>query len=420
MNLLFIHQNFPGQFKHLAPALAAHGHRVVAMSMQASQAGVWQGVLVRPYRASRGTTPGVHPWVSDFETKTIRGEACFRAALALKAEGFTPDAIIAHPGWGESLFLKEVWPQARLGIYCEFFYRNEGADTGFDPEFPVSDPQGDACRLRLKNLNNLLHFEAADAGISPTHWQASTFPEPFRSRIAVVHDGIDTQALAPRADVSLRLASPGGGALTLTRADEVVTFVNRNLEPYRGYHVFMRALPQLLRQRPNARVMIVGGSDVSYGARPPEGTTWRQRFIDEVRPQISDVDWQRVHFLGNLPYEQFVPLLQLSSVHVYLTYPFVLSWSLLEAMSIGCVIVASNTKPLQEAIQHDDTGRLVDFFDAQALAEAVGGLLADSPARRRLGQQAREFAQAHFDLQRVCLPRQLAWVQELAARAPGA
>jgi glycosyltransferase involved in cell wall biosynthesis len=418
VNLLFIHQNFPGQFKHLAPALAAQGHRVVAMSMQARQAGVWQGVQVRPYRATRGATPGLHPWVSDFETKTIRGEACFRAALMLKAEGFTPDVIIAHPGWGESLFLKEVWPQAPLGIYCEFFYRSEGADTGFDPEFPMPDPQGDACRLRLKNLNNLLHFETADAGISPTHWQASTFPEPFRSRIAVVHDGIDTQALAPKPDVTLRLARHDGGALALSRADEVVTFVNRNLEPYRGYHVFMRALPQLLRQRPKARVLIVGGSDISYGARPPEGTTWRQRFIDEVRPQIPDTDWQRVHFLGNLPYEHFVPLLQLSTVHLYLTYPFVLSWSLLEAMSMGCAIVASNTRPLQEAIEHDVTGRLVDFFDAPTLADTVAGLLADAPARQRLGRRAREFAQAHFDLHRVCLPRQLAWVQELAYRAP--
>ena len=140
-------------------------------------------------------------------------------------------------------------------IYCEFFYRTEGADTGLDPEFPATDPQGDACRIRLKNLNNLLHFETADAGISPTQWQASTFPEPFRSRITVVHDGIDTQAVAPNPHVKLTL----NGKLNLTKDDEVITFVNRNLEPYRGYHVFMRALPEILKSRPNARVLIVGG-----------------------------------------------------------------------------------------------------------------------------------------------------------------
>lgn len=188
MNILFIHQNFPGQFKFLAPALAAQGHDVRAFTMQNIAAGEWQGVKLAHYQPSRGTAPNVHPWVSDFETKTIRGEACFRAALKLKEEGFAPDLIIAHPGWGESLFLKDVWPQAKLGIYCEFYYHPHGADVGFDPEFPAQDP-GEVCRLRLKNLNNLLHFEIADAGISPTHWQASTFPEPFRGRITVVHDG---------------------------------------------------------------------------------------------------------------------------------------------------------------------------------------------------------------------------------------
>lgn len=415
MKILFIHQNFPGQFKFLAPALVQQGHSVVAMSMQAKDSVTWKGVRVRPYRATRGTTAGVHPWVSDFETKTIRGEACFRAALALRDEGFTPDAIVAHPGWGESLFLKEVWPRAALGIYCEFFYRSDGADTGFDAEFAAVDPQGEACRLRLKNLNNLLHFETADAGISPTHWQASTFPEPFRSQITVVHDGIDTAALAPQTGVGLKLAAQGGGEVTITRNDPVITFVNRNLEPYRGYHTFMRALPRLLADNPQARVMIVGGSDVSYGARPKEGSTWRQIFIDEVRGQIPDAHWLRVHFLGNLPYEQFVPLLQLSTVHVYLTYPFVLSWSLLEAMSIGCAIVASRTAPLIEVIEHDVTGRLVNFFDHRALADEVTRLIASPADRQRLGAQARELAQERFDLRRVCLPRQVEWVQSLPA-----
>ena len=410
MNILFIHQNFPGQFKFLAPALAQQGHTVVAMTMQKTETKSWQGVNLVPYTASRGTTPNVHPWVSDFETKTIRGAACFRAALHLKAEGFKPDVIIAHHGWGESLFLTEVWLQAKLGIYCEFFYRSEGADVGFDPEFPPKD-LGDVCRLRLKNLNNLLHFEVAEAGLSPTHWQASTFPEPFRSKITVVHDGIDTQALAPNPAMSLTLNND----IQLTPSDEVVTFVNRNLEPYRGYHIFMRALPELLKRRPQARVLIVGGDDVSYGARSDTGQTWKDVFISEVQPLIDDADWRRVHFLGNIPYSQFIPLLQISSVHVYLTYPFVLSWSLLEAMSVGCAIVASDTAPLREALVHDQTGRLVSFFDPSGLANEVCALLDQPVVRRRLGANARAFAQAHYDLKTVCLPRQLAWVERLQA-----
>jgi glycosyltransferase involved in cell wall biosynthesis len=295
-----------------------------------------------------------------------------------------------------------------LAIYCEFFYHPHGADVGFDPEFPVKD-EGDACRLRLKNLNNLLHFEVADAGISPTYWQASTFPAPFRDRIAVIHDGIDTHAVAPNPDVRLTL----NANVVLSCNDEIVTFVNRNLEPYRGYHIFMRALPEILRNRPNARVLIVGGDDVSYGARPENGLKWKDIFVQEVRGKISDSDWSRVHFLGNIPYQHFIPLLQLSTVHVYLTYPFVLSWSLLEAMSAGCAIIASNTQPLQEAISHNKTGRLVDFFDPQVLATEVCDLLGNPAEQLRLGSQAREFARANYDLQTVCLPKQLAWVEGL-------
>jgi glycosyltransferase involved in cell wall biosynthesis len=416
MNILFIHQNFPGQFKFLAPALVKQGHSVRAMTMQKTETTQWQGVQLVHYTAKRGSTPDVHPWISDFETKTIRAEACFKAALQTKQQGYSPDVIVAHHGWGESLFLKEVWPQAKLGIYCEFFYHPHGADVGFDPEFPAAD-EGEVCRLRLKNLNNLLHFEVADAGISPTHWQASTFPEPFKNKISVVHDGIDTQAVAPNPAVSLTLKMAAGQDLVLTRQDEVITFVNRNLEPYRGYHTFMRALPQLLKERPKARVLLVGADDVSYGARPNAAkygdAKWKDIFANEVRGQISDADWQRVHFLGHVPYQYFIPLLQLSSVHVYLTYPFVLSWSLLEAMSAGCAIVASDTQPLREAIVHNETGKLVDFFDASALATSVCDLLNNAEERKRLGANARAFAQANYDLQSVCLPKQLAWVAQL-------
>ncbi len=405
MRILLVHQNFPGQFKHLAPALVAAGHDVVAFTM--SQNPVSPGVRVVHYKAARGTSTNVHPWVTDVETKVIRGEAAFRAALKLRDGGYEPEVILAHPGWGESLFLKEVWPGAPLAIYCEYFYRAVGGDVGFDLEFPVQD-EGDACRLRMKNVNNLLHFETADAAISPTHWQASTFPQPFRDRITVIHDGIDTQAVQPNPHVAMAL---NNGQVHLDRNSEVITFVNRNLEPTRGYHIFMRALPRILAERPNARVMIVGGNDVSYGARPPKGQTYKQIYLDEVADRI---DPSRVHFLGHIPYDKFVALLQLSTVHVYLTYPFVLSWSLIEAMSAGCAIVASDTSPLHEAIQHGETGRLTDFFDVEGLAGEVCALLADPAERARLGANAREFARAHYDLRTVCLPQQLAWVENLA------
>ena len=418
MKILFIHQNFPGQFKFLAPALVERGHDVVALTIRKETPSEWRGVSVEIYKTDRGSTPNIHPWLVDFETKVIRAEACFQHALAMRESGFSPDLIVAHHGWGESLFLKDIWPSAKLAIYCEFYYQVLGADIGFDPEFPpISD--SDACRIKLKNLNNLLHFQIADAGISPTHWQASTFPETFRNKISVIHDGIDTHEIKPNSSARLNLKKQNGEDILLTPNDEIITFVNRNLEPYRGFQVFMRALPNLLRQRPNARVLIVGSDDVSYGSRPDQqiygASKWRDVYVKEVRHLIDDQSWSRVHFLGHIPYKLFIPLLQISTVHVYLTYPFVLSWSLLEAMSAGCTIVASDTQPLQEAIKSNETGRLFNFFDPVELVDQVCALLSNPNERLRLGVNARKFAQANYDLKTVCLPKQLEWIESLVS-----
>jgi glycosyltransferase involved in cell wall biosynthesis len=424
MKILFVHQNFPAQFKHLSVALVRLGHDVRALTMRRHHAAHWQGVQWLTYGAQRGSTPGIHPWVADFESKVIRGEACFRAAWGLRQNGYTPDLIIAHPGWGEGLFLKQVWPTAQLGMYCEYHYQAEGGDVGFDPEFPLADPAGEASRLRLKNLNQQLHAEIADAALSPTQWQASTYPLPLRDRITVVHDGIDTQALAPKADAHLSFTTADGTSITLTRNDEVVTFVNRQLEPYRGYHVFMRALPEWLHRHPKAQVLVVGGEGVSYGAAPHPARygarSWKQIFIDEVRPRMAEADWARVHFLGHLPYPDFISLLQISRVHVYLTYPFVLSWSLIEAMSVGCAIVASDTGPVREVLTHGGSARLVDFFDMAGLGQHIGELLQNPAERERLGSAARAHARQHHDLRTVCLPKQLQWVEQMAQRATAA
>ncbi len=410
MRILFIHQNFPGQFKHLAPALVERGHEVATLTLRTNLPRPWGGVAVHRYALSRGNTAGLHPWLVDLESKVLRADACLQAARKLAEEGYAPDVIVAHPGWGESLFLRNLWPRALLGLYCEYHYQGampgEASDVGFDAEFAVADPVADASRLRLKTANNWLHFDQAHAGLAPTQWQASTFPPPFAQRITVAHDGIDTALLAPNPSASLQLE---GGPL-LTADNEVITFVNRNIEPYRGCHIFMRLLPELLRQRPNAQVLIVGGTGVSYGAAPPEGRTWKDVFWDEVRGQLDE---QRVHFMGHLRYDHFVAMLQISRVHVYLSYPFVLSWSLLEAMSCGAAIVASDTAPVREAITHQRTGLLAPFFDQAALRGHIVQLLQDADLRQRLGAAARAHAVATYDLQTVCLPAQVAWVEGL-------
>jgi glycosyltransferase involved in cell wall biosynthesis len=406
MRVLFLHQNFPGQFRHLAPALAAAGHEVVALRLEKGDAFTWQGVRVLRYEV-KADTRSVPPLVGDFAAKVVRAEAVWQVLRGLKAEGFTPDAVVAHPGWGESLFVKDVWPGAPLGIYCEFYYNR--SDLGFDPEF-LKDETEDAPRQRLKNINNALHFDVADAGISPTRWQAATFPEPFRSdRISVIHDGIDTQLVRPDPAAFIRINAD----LVMRPGDEVVTFVNRNLEPYRGFHVFMRALPDLLARRPKARVVIVGGDGASYGPPPAKGT-WRQIYTDEVRDRAPADAWRRVHFVGRIPYDTYLAMMRVSAVHVYHTYPFVLSWSLMEAMATECAIVASDTGPVTEMIEDNVTGRLVPFFDRKALVDRICGLL-DAPAdRRRLGAAARQRIVGGYDLSTITLPAQQDWVARLA------
>ncbi|MGP6088093.1 glycosyltransferase [Antarctobacter jejuensis] len=410
MKILLIHQNFPGQYKHLAPALVRQGHQVVALTCKVKEAQTWQGVRIVPYGIQGASTKGIHPWLADFETKILRATSCYRGAIGLKEQGFVPDVICAHHGWGESMFLKDVWPDARLGLYCELYHLTTETFVGFDPEFPSKNPAGDRLRIRMKNLNNRMHEEIMDAGISPTRFQAATFPDKWQDRITVAHDGIDTDLVRPNPAARLEIEN----GPVLTRDDEVITFINRNLEPYRGYHVFMRALPDLLKRRPDAHVVILGGDGTSYGSKPPAGKTWKQIYIDEVRGRIPTAHWNRVHFLGRVPYDRFLAMMQVSRVHIYLTYPFVLSWSLLESMSAESAIVASDTAPVREVMTEDETGWLVDFFDREALVERVCTLLDDAPTRARLGANARALVRDSYDLQSTCLPQHLDWVHRLA------
>ena len=377
MNVLFVHQNFPGQFKHLAPALAKAGHRVEAMGIDG--AGV-RDIAMHRYRPTRSSSANIHPWATDFETKIIRGEACAAAAARLKAGGFTPDLMVANPGWGESLFLKDVWPQAKMLALIEFFYTARGLDCDFDPEFAKPTLANDA-RVRIKNANMLIALTSMDHGVCPTAFQRSTVPAMFQDRLSVIFDGIDTNVMCADSGAALTV-----GERTLRAGDEIVTFVNRNLEPMRGYHIFMRALPEILRTRPNAVALIVGGDEVSYGAPPPAGKTWKQIFLAEVK---AGLDVKRVIFLGRIAYANYLRVLQVSACHVYLTYPFVLGWSCIEAMSAGCVVVGSATPPVKEVIEDGKNGLLVDFFDTAKLAKTVVNALAHPASYTHLRAAAR-------------------------------
>jgi glycosyltransferase involved in cell wall biosynthesis len=401
---LFIHQNFPGQFKHLAPALAAQGHEVVGVGM--NQPTIPQPG-VRYFRHDVAGQPhGPRPptQLKDLYGKVLRGESAATRLEWLKQQGFEPDVIFVHPGWGEALYVRDIFPKARLLIYAEYYYQGEGGDAFFDPEF--SQPSSAALqRLRLRNTHLLHAMSVADGALSPTEFQRDRHPAWFRDRITVIHDGIDTERFRPEPSAYVQLQSAG---LTLRPGDEVVVFVARQLEPYRGYHIFMRALPELMKQRPNARVVIVGGDGVSYGAAPPQGKSWKQIFLDEVKEKI---DMKRIHFVGKVPHAVLTQLMQVSAVYTYLTYPFVLSWSLMEAMSTGCLIVASKTAPVEEVIEHGRNGLLVDFFDPQALAATVADALERRASLQPLRDAARQTIIERYDMQRHCMPALLRFVQ---------
>ena len=404
MRILFIHQNFPAQFKHLAPALVKLKHHVTALVPGPTKTKIWQGVHIENYLITTTNTKNIHPLALDFESKVIRGEACLSKALKLKEAGYCPDIIISHPGWGESLFLKEVWPTSELKLYCEFYYKGRGADFDFDPEF-AQHSAWESGRANLKNSTILLQINKAVSAITPTEWQASLFPDHVRQKLTVIHEGIDTDKVQPNTDSLFKLTNK----ITLTAGDEVVTFVNRHLEPYRGFHIFMRSLPEIIGRNRNVKIIIVGANGVSYGSNPPDGGTWTDRMIAEVVSSLPNQAKERVFFTGTLPYDKYISLLQISTVHVYLTYPFVLSWSLLEAMSAGCAIVASDTEPVREVISHNENGILADFFDTGALAKKVNLLLNDLELRQRLANKARQHVISRYDHKTVCLPAQIKW-----------
>jgi glycosyltransferase involved in cell wall biosynthesis len=309
-----------------------------------------------------------------------------------------PDIVVGHCGWGETLFVNDAFPSVPLLSYFEFFYHCDGADVGFDPEF-APRTEGDSARLKIRNAVNRLSFAAGDWGHTATAWQRSLFPAAMQARISTLHEGVDTRKIKPDPGAWITLARD---KISLTRADEVITYVSRNLEPYRGFHIFMRALPEILRRRPRTHALIVGGDELSYGEPPPQGGTYREVLLAEIGGAL---DLERVHFLGQVPYTTYLNILQVSSVHVHLTYPFILSWSFLEAMSAGCALVSSATAPVLEVLRDRENGLLVDFFGADEICDRVDEVLDHPDRMQAMREAARATAVKRFDTSLVTLPQ---------------
>ncbi len=408
MNFLFVHNNFPAQFRNVVGELVERGDCEVA-AIGCETATQMDGVLLRRYRTPPGAAPECHPFARRFDFECRRAEQVLYAASEFAADGFVPDVIVVHCGWGENLTLRARFPGARIVVYCEYYYRADGQDVHFEGDGPRLGVDGVA-GLHCKNASTLLALVDADLGMAPTRWQRSTYPPEFQSKIEVVHEGIDTTRLAPNANAAVIL--PSGKRVHRDR--EVVTFIARNLEPIRGYHVFMRAVADIQNARPNADIVVVGGDLVSYGPPPLDGGSWKTLLLDELQ---GDIDFSRFHLLEPLPYDDYLKLLQVSSAHVYLTYPFVLSWSFVEAMSVGCTLIASDTAPVREAIEDGVSGVLVPFDQPKRLAEATTWALANRDAAAALGAAARRAARAQYD-KKDCVRRTLELIAPGLPTAP--
>lgn len=395
--ILFIHQSFPGQFGSLAASLAAEGHRVYGLGMNTQK--TVPGVRLIRYAPVRGQNEDdeVSALLQDIDAKLIRAESAYRAMKGLKDQGLEPDVIYVHPGWGEGMYARNVWPEARLVAYAEWYYNLEGQEVNFDPAFPPLSEEMEL-RLGVKNIPFLQSLSDADAAIAPTEWQKSRFPAWAQSKIEVVPDGLNLRELSMVQPRSLGL--PGQG-LKLRKGMPIITYAARHLEPVRGFHYFMRSLPALLRANPEAHVIVMGQdagvANAGYGANNPAGKSWRATMQEELG---NSVDWNRVHFLGLLERKLYLAMLKLSACHIYLTTPFILSWSFLEAAALGVPIVASDTAPVREMDRLSGL-KFVKFDDPEGITAAATETL-------RLPQRdyARENLEKLKDMDhRVALPK---------------
>ena len=397
MNLLFIHQNMPGQYREVVQVLGARGEHTIVFLTQRRTPPECPGVRTVRYAPHHRPAKDAYGLSKVWEEAAGVGYGAALAARRLEQEdGFRPDIIIGHTGWGEMLFLKKIWPDVPILGFFEYFYNETGASIGFDPEEPVTETT--PFLLEARNAVPYANLHVVDRGIAPTEWQRDRFPAGFHDKLHVLHDGIRTDRLTPDPDVRVRL---GRLDRDLTRDDEVVTYVARNMERMRGFHQFMRALPRILDARPNARVIAIGGTDVSYGAssRHPGGLR------GEMEAEVGHlIDWERVHFVGQVPYREFCRILQLSRCHIYLTMPFVLSWSMMEAMSMEATVVAADVDPVREILTHGKTGLLVDFFDPAALAAQVVDVLENPEQYAELGPAARAHIIDKYDFKTHALP----------------
>jgi len=401
LRVLFLHNNFPAQYRHVATHLAQEGgHQLVFGTQQKN--GAIEGVVKAYYKAGREVKPETHHYVRNLESAVLNGQSVYRMCMELKKRGFVPDLVCGHSGWGPTLYVKDAFPDTKLLSYFEWYYHARGTDADFLPENDIT--ADDECRIRTRNAAILLDLAHCDWGLCPTKFQRDQFPKTFHNKLTVLHDGVDTDFFKPDPHAVMKV-----GDLDLSGAKEIVTYATRGMEPYRGFPQFVEAIAKLQRERPDMHAVIVGQDRVAYGRKLPDGKTFKQKMLEE-----TELDASRIHFTGLLAYGDYLKVLQASHAHVYMTVPFVLSWSLIESMAAGCMIVSSDTEPVREVIKDGKQGLLVDFFDTDQLASRIAEALDMGDKQKPLRRAAREVVLKNYALKDM-IQKQARLLKEIAA-----
>lgn len=400
MKIVFSHQNFPAQFGHFGSFLARAGWDVTFFTA-AEGAKPPEGAKMVKMGAHREPADSTHRYIRGLEKAVLNAQGFANSAMRVKDKLAAPDVVVAHSGWGSGTFAKAVWPEAKFVSYAEWYYHYPPRDVG--KAEAAQTPEDGRASAMARNLPMILDFDQADRIWCPTGFQAAQFPEIYRDRMTVRHDGVDCETFAP-APAWIKGVPEGA---------ELVTYATRGMEPHRGFPEVLRAVAALQSERPNMHVVIAGQDRVAYGEKLPEGESWKARMLAEL-----DLDLDRVHFVGLLPYGKYRELLQASQAHIYLTVPFVLSWSMIEAMAVGCPMVVSDTPPVREALPDDSMAEIVPMGDATAVAAAIARLLDDRDLARAKGAAARARALAAYD-RRWIWPARAQELQDLVTEVAG-
>lgn len=398
MIILFLHRSFPGQFKYIAQEFAKDPLNVV-MFVTAEDKIQIKGINKLVYKPNMESMKTFHPYLKGYEECVIHGQAAASLLMTMKAKGIKPDIIFGF-SWGPPMFVKEIFPDVPFLCYFEWFGRSTGSVFDFGKHVLTEDQKAN---IKCHNAHVLIDLYECDAGISPTEWQKKQMPKEFQHKIKVIHDGVDTEVCKPDKDAKFIVKDTN---LELTTKDEVITYATSGMEPYRGFPQFMEAVEKLLKKRPNAHFVIAGEDRVCYGTPLKQGT------YKELMLKKLNIDLNRVHFVGRLSFEEYIKLLQVSSVHVYLTYPFILSWSILEAMAVECALVASNTKPVIEVVKDNHNGLLVDFFDVYELVKKIEYALNNPDKMKEIKANARQTIIDKYEL-KDCLAKQIEYIADL-------